>query len=107
MTIRTWVIVVIIAAALGAGFTRGYLVGGQGDDKPGSGVGGVTVVVVPNLVGLSLAEARSVAEEIGLGMEVRVLRDGQTGSAGVVVDQDPLPGASVGRGSVVGLELSG
>lgn len=67
---------------------------------------GPRVVVVPNLVTRSLAEARATLERLGLRLG-RVVAD-STGEAapGTVLAQNPLPGTTVGRGDSISVAVA-
>jgi serine/threonine-protein kinase len=61
-------------------------------------LGGSKTVMVPDLVGLTQAEAVKVLEAAGLGVTVVAAPEGDPG---VVTSQDPAAGSEVGKSSVV------
>ena len=70
-----------------------------------SGTAAATQIVVPNLAGSSLTDARSAASQAGL--QVRPTEQPTLDTpAGVVVTQDPLGGARVASGSTVDVVVS-
>jgi hypothetical protein len=60
-------------------------------------------VLVPDLAGLTEAEALRALQAAGLAADVDVVRDGS--GPGRVVGQDPLPGTAVARATRVAVEL--
>lgn len=61
-------------------------------------------VIVPNMIGLQQDEAIRLAQEVGLGVEVRYRGSGRSAAAAVVA-QSPAAGAEVLRGAVLSLVL--
>ncbi len=61
-------------------------------------------VEVPDVVGQSLDDARAALEDLGLRVEERPVPE-EAANVGMVVGQDPEPGASVERGSTVGINV--
>jgi penicillin-binding protein 2D len=62
-------------------------------------------VPVPNLIGMTLAQARTALEELGLGLAAaEVYHD--TAPPGTIVAQDPAPGSVVGPTTVVAVQVS-
>lgn len=66
-------------------------------------------VVVPNLVGLTQAQADTALTAVGLGSDIAggATHSSGTSSTGTVVAQAPAPGSQVMRGSVIDLTVSG
>lgn len=69
---------------------------------------GAKLVEVPNVIGLTLEEARVELEAAGLSVSDKdiVRRYDPTAPLGEVLDQSPKPGEKVGRGSEVSLVVS-
>lgn len=61
-------------------------------------------VEVPDVVGRAVDDARTALEDLGLRVEERPVRD-EAANEGMVMGQDPEPGASVARDSVVRLNV--
>lgn len=70
------------------------------------GFGRRAIVTVPDLRGRTLAAARELASDAGLGVERGDSLHHATAPAGSVLAQSPLPGQEVTRGAVVRLTLS-
>jgi len=62
-------------------------------------------VTVPNVLGLTVADARSALEREGL--DARVVERPGPGAPGQVIEQDPRAGAEVDRGTAVSLFVAG
>lgn len=70
------------------------------------GIRGDDIVTVPDLRGRAEADARRVAQDAGLGVELGPALVNPEVPAGHVLAQSPLPGEEVSAGSVVRLTLS-
>ncbi|MGI8985153.1 MAG: Stk1 family PASTA domain-containing Ser/Thr kinase [Acidimicrobiales bacterium] len=90
------VILVVLLAMLG---TLLFLVGRQ------LGVGGTQEVTVPQLRGLTEADATRVLRDAGLKVERREVPD-EVNPAGQVTEQDPLANTQVRRGTKVTISVS-
>ena len=65
-----------------------------------------TEVAVPDLTNLSMEEASSITDPMDLRLEVADHRHDLTVASGKILQQDPVPGASVRRGRRVKLVMS-
>ncbi len=63
-------------------------------------------LVVPQLVGLGVAQARALAEESGLLVDVQVVPASAGGAPGAIVAQQPQPGGEVQPGSIIVVEVA-
>ena len=69
---------------------------------------GPNVVLVPDVVGRSLAQARQLLEQLGLRVgDVSAAPGGGNDGAAMVVSQSPAAGSGVTAGSRVGLRVGG
>lgn len=64
------------------------------------------LVVVPNLVGKTPAQARTAVSGVGLGVEQIEARNSSSVPAGLILAQDPPAGAKVAPGKTIGVVVS-
>jgi len=84
----------------------GTTTAGEGEATSTSEAGGATTEpgVVPNLLGLSEAQAKSMLESAGY--TVTVLREKNSADKGIVFDQSPAPGIKLAQGQSVQIAVS-
>jgi len=68
--------------------------------------GGPQLVAVPNLVGLTVAEAATTLGNNGLALGTTTPQASSSIPVGTIIAQSPRPGVEVGPGSLVGVDVS-
>ncbi|HEV2439838.1 MAG TPA: protein kinase [bacterium] len=63
-------------------------------------------VTAPNLIGRTVADAGQTVQALRLGLNVTAKRQDPKAPFGVVVAQDPRPGADIAKGTVINLTVS-
>ncbi len=83
-------------------------VANQGDDAPSSGASGPAGVAVPDVVGLSEAEARRVLEESGFLVSIVVIDGVESGDivSGEVAETEPRAGSVAEAGSSIDVGIA-
>jgi hypothetical protein len=107
--------VAIVLVGVGLWFARGLLPDEQQPVSPIPEVSTSTTVppppppppvcTVPNLIGLQLDDAESVANDAGFQLDARLVEDGR--ASGEVIDQDRRPGVEAECDSVITVQWSG
>ena len=108
-------LVAIVLVGVGLWFARGLLPDEQQPVSPIPEVSTSTTVppppppppvcTVPNLIGLQLDDAESVANDAGFQLDARLVEDGR--ASGEVIDQDRRPGVEAECDSVITVQWSG
>jgi serine/threonine-protein kinase len=68
--------------------------------------GGPQLIAVPNLVGLTVAEAATTLGNNGLALGTTTPQASSSIPVGTIISQTPRPGVEVGPGSLVGVDVS-
>jgi eukaryotic-like serine/threonine-protein kinase len=91
-----WLALLLVLLAVGGGLIAYFATRGDDDDKK--------VVKVPQVVGFT--EQAAVTRVRRAGLDPNVSRTFSSKPAGLVVDQNPEPGATLAKGRVVSLTIS-
>jgi hypothetical protein len=98
--------VLIVVLALGGAAFAGAFGGGTSGPPSAPGPPLIAVVVVPNVVGVSPAEAAATLEAAGLYNSIDNLDCSTKIGSGKTVSESPVPGSQVARGTRISIQVA-
>jgi hypothetical protein len=98
--------VVVVGLALGGAALAGAFGGGASGPPSASSTTRITVVVVPNVVGMGPSEAAAALQAVGLYNSIENLDCSTKIGSGKTVSEAPVPGSQVARGTRISIQVA-